>query len=100
MMSGLDGWEVPKRIKEDASFPDVPVSMLSVRGSIEDMDKSLNYAHADVHLSKPIDFYLLNKTVSSLIESYGKGPKKPGRLGPRPKESPSDLLRSSDSKNN
>jgi len=68
MMPGLDGWEVSKRLKEDESSKDIPVSMLSVLSSPEAVKKSISYAHADTHLSKPIDFYMLNKTVKALIE--------------------------------
>jgi CheY-like chemotaxis protein len=99
MMPGMDGWEVSRQVKEDPALQDVPISMLSVRSSPEDVNKSKEYAHADVHISKPIDFYMLNKTVSTLTEKEAKSPKRPGRLGPRPK-APSDILKQSDSKNN
>jgi CheY-like chemotaxis protein len=89
MMPDLDGWEVSRRIKEDESYRDIPVSMLSVLSSADDVKKSMDYAHADVHISKPIDFYALNKTVKDLT---AKKPKKPGRLGPRPRSRPSELF--------
>ncbi len=88
MMPDLDGWEVARRIKEDESSHDIPVSMLSVLASPADVKKSMEYAHADVHISKPIDFYMLNNTVKELTT---KRPRKPGRLGPRPRSRPTDL---------
>ncbi len=92
MMPGMDGWEVSRRIKEDESLRDVPISMLSVLSAPEEVNKSLEYSHADVHISKPIDFYTLNKAVKRLIESYSNRPKKPGRLGRRPGTGPSELF--------
>jgi CheY-like chemotaxis protein len=89
MMPDLDGWEVSRRIKEDESYRDIPVSMLSVLSNADDVKKSMDYAHADAHISKPIDFYALNNTVKDLTT---KRPKKPGRLGPRPRSKPSELF--------
>ncbi len=79
MMPDLDGWEVSRRIKEDATLQDVPVSMLSVRSSPEDIKRSMDYARADRHVEKPIDFYKLNQTVKDLTT---KKPRKPARLRP------------------
>jgi CheY-like chemotaxis protein len=97
MMPDLDGWEVSRRIKEDESFQDISISMLSVLSSPDDVNKSLDYAHADVHISKPIDFYALHKTVKELT---AKKPRKPGRLGPRPRSRPSELYPPSGAENN
>jgi DNA-binding response OmpR family regulator len=54
MMSGLDGWETCRRIK--ARRDALPVCMLSVRRDDEDISRSLEYAHADGHMNKPVDF--------------------------------------------
>ncbi len=67
MMPGMDGWEVSRKIKEEASTHAIHISILSVLSDPEAMKKSLDYAHADMQLSKPIDFYMLNKTIRSLI---------------------------------
>ena len=83
MMPELDGWEVARRIKQDASLQNIPVSMLSVRSTPEDIKRSTDYGHADSHVEKPIDFYKLNQTVKDLT----KKPRKPARLGPTPKHS-------------
>lgn len=49
MMPGLDGFEVLKRIRQ---LSDVPVVMLTVRDSHEDIARSLN-SGADDHVTKP-----------------------------------------------
>ncbi|MFQ5887861.1 MAG: response regulator transcription factor [Candidatus Hydrothermarchaeales archaeon] len=65
MMPDIDGWEVCKRIKE--SFKDIPVSMLSVRKSEDSIEKSLKYANADRHLTKPIKIEEVRRTVKQLV---------------------------------
>jgi CheY-like chemotaxis protein len=67
MMPGMDGWEVCREIKGGESYPHVPVSMLSVRKDPEDVSKSLQYAGADAHLSKPVNLDELKKTVTTLL---------------------------------
>lgn len=67
MMPGLDGWEVCREIKGSGEYPSVPVSMLSVRKDQEDVAKSLQYAGADAHLSKPVNLEELKKTVTALL---------------------------------
>jgi DNA-binding response OmpR family regulator len=67
MMPGLDGWEVCKKIKENYNTSAIPVSMLSVKKSSEDRKKSLEYAHADEHLVKPIELHTVINTVESLL---------------------------------
>jgi CheY-like chemotaxis protein len=52
MMPGMDGWEVCRRIKEDQKTKDIAVIMVSVLDDKEDIKKSLEYAHADAHISK------------------------------------------------
>jgi CheY-like chemotaxis protein len=67
MMPGIDGWEVCKKIKESELLISVPISMLSVRKDSADLKKSFEYAHADAHLKKPVNFEALRRTVSSLV---------------------------------
>jgi CheY-like chemotaxis protein len=52
MMPGMDGWEVCRRIKEDQKTRDIIVIMVSVKEEKEDIEKSINYAHADEHIGK------------------------------------------------
>jgi DNA-binding response OmpR family regulator len=65
-MAGINGWEICRQIKE--RHITIPVSMLSSRTSEEDIKRSLEYAHADAHLKKPIDKKRLLDTVKILLE--------------------------------
>lgn len=67
VMPGMNGWEVCKKIKESELLISVPVSMLSVRKDREDVRKSIEYAHADAHLTKPVNFEDLRRTVNNLL---------------------------------
>jgi CheY-like chemotaxis protein len=65
-MAGINGWEICRQIKE--GHITIPVSMLSSRNSEEDIKRSLEYAHADAHIKKPIDKKGLLDTVKILLE--------------------------------
>ena len=67
-MKGIDGWEVCKQIKERMPSILVPISILSARDTKEDIKRSLEYAHADAHLKKPVDGKELLDTVKILLE--------------------------------
>jgi CheY-like chemotaxis protein len=67
MMPDINGWEVCKEIKENPSTSYIPVSMLSIKGDDEDKKKSFEYAHADEHLTKPINFEEVISTVETLL---------------------------------
>ncbi len=66
MMPGIDGWETAKTIKTNPKTKDIPISMLSVKSDPEDLKRSREYAGADHHLTKPVDFSLLLQTVETL----------------------------------
>ncbi len=67
MMPGMDGWEACKTIKERRPQDPTPASMLSVRSDHDDLKKSLEYARADAHLTKPIDMKEVLDTVEMLL---------------------------------
>src|SRR5659263_756829 len=67
-MTGIDGWDVCKQIKERMPAILVPISMLSVLKTEEDLRKTFDYAHADAHIKKPIDSRELLDTVKILLE--------------------------------
>lgn len=67
MMPEMDGWEVCKRLKGDASTVDITVAMLTVKSGYKDMIKSLKEANADWHISKPIRRDKFVKTVKWLL---------------------------------
>ncbi len=69
MMPGMDGWEACKTIKETRQWKNIPVSMLSVKAEAEDIKKSLEYARADAHLTKPMDMKEIVETAEKLLGS-------------------------------
>ncbi len=68
MMYKEDGWEVCKKIKANKKYKNIPIAMLTVRGSEKDMNKSLEYG-ADAHINKPFDVNDLLIRVKSLIKT-------------------------------
>lgn len=69
MMPGIDGWEAARKIKTDPETSDIPISMLSVKCDSEDLKRSREYAGADEHLCKPLDFNQLLSTVETLLSA-------------------------------
>jgi CheY-like chemotaxis protein len=67
-MTGINGWDVCKQIKERIPSTLVPISMLSAMKTEEDLRRSFEYAHADAHIKKPIDKKELFDTVKILLE--------------------------------
>lgn len=63
MMPGMDGWEVCREIKREN--PSLPVTICSVLGNEGDIEKSLKYAGADEHITKPFSFSKILDTVRS-----------------------------------
>ena len=82
MMPDIDGWEVCRRIKSDPETSRIIVSMLTVKGHDRDKVRSLDYAIADWHISKPVSIDELAKTVLWLLEKPIR------REGRRPWDSP------------
>ncbi len=72
-MTGINGWDVCKQIKERIPAILVPISLLSGMKTEEDLRRSFEYAHADAHIKKPINKKELLDTVKILLE-------KPSRL--------------------
>jgi CheY-like chemotaxis protein len=68
LMPGVDGWELCRRIKQSELLISVPISMLTVKKSPEDIKKSLEYAHANAHLVKPLSVDELRSAVRKLLE--------------------------------
>ncbi|HDH28063.1 MAG TPA: response regulator [Euryarchaeota archaeon] len=76
MMPGISGWETSKRIKQNPRFSSVPIAMLTVKSSEEDMEKSFQFAHCNAHISKPIIREKMMSTVQWLLKN---APKNGGR---------------------
>ncbi|RMF91223.1 MAG: response regulator [Methanobacteriota archaeon] len=72
MMPGLNGWEVSKKIKSDPEYRSIPVAMLTVKSSEEDMEKSFMYANCDAHIAKPIIREKMLNTVRWLLQNLPK----------------------------
>ncbi|MEE8403153.1 MAG: response regulator [Candidatus Hydrothermarchaeaceae archaeon] len=69
MMPDINGWEICRKIKEDPKTSDIFVSMLTVKCEGGDRKKSLEYARADRHLCKPINFEKIEKIVEGIGSS-------------------------------
>ncbi len=67
MMPDMDGWETIEKIREDESNKDILISMLTVKSSDRDKDKSLGEVGVDWHFSKPVDAGELVKTIDTLL---------------------------------
>ncbi|MFQ5888167.1 MAG: PleD family two-component system response regulator [Candidatus Hydrothermarchaeales archaeon] len=67
-MPGESGWDICRKIKGDAETKDIPVVMFTVRGSQKSVEKSLVYAHADAHISKPFETKDLLEKIEKLTK--------------------------------
>jgi CheY-like chemotaxis protein len=67
MMPGINGWDVARQIKTEASTKHIPISIVSVKCDKEDKKKSMDYSYADRHLCKPVNFDALLDTAEALL---------------------------------
>lgn len=72
MMPEMDGWEITKLIKEDDDTKDIPVVIVTIKGSDDSKTRSFIYAHADGHLVKPIVEKELLETASWALKGGTK----------------------------
>ncbi len=68
MMPDMDGWEITKIIKEDDDTKDIPVVIITIKGSDDAKTRSFIYSHANGHLVKPIIEKELLETVSWVLK--------------------------------
>lgn len=68
MMPKMDGWEVSRRIKDIDALKDIRICMLTAKTTTMDALMSLESAHANWHLNKPISKKHLLDTVKWLLE--------------------------------
>jgi class 3 adenylate cyclase len=66
MMPKLDGVEVTRRVKGDASLPFTPIILVTAQADTKDVVSGLN-AGADEYLTKPIDHTALVARVKSML---------------------------------
>ncbi len=71
-MTGINGWDVCKQIKERSPTNPVPISMLSAMKTEKDLRRSFEYAHADAYIKKPFDGKELLDTVKILLEKSSR----------------------------
>lgn len=67
MMPDLDGWEVYRRLKEDALLAAVPVIVVTARAQDIDRVLGLHVAHVDDYLSKPFTPKQLTDSVERIL---------------------------------
>lgn len=72
MMPVMDGWEVSRLIKSNEVLKDIPICMLTVKNTTMDALMSLESAHANWHVNKPINKEQFLGTVKWLLESPPK----------------------------
>ena len=70
IMPRLDGYELCKRLKADAATRDIPVVMVTVRASDQDM-KQGSTAGADAYLVKPFHLTDLKEIIDTLLPPAG-----------------------------
>lgn len=68
MMPGMTGWEVAGEMKVDMELSHIPIIILSVKDSSEDIFESVALRDADVHMSKPFKNQQLMDMVGALLE--------------------------------
>lgn len=73
MLPGMDGLEVCRRLKEDASLKNIPIVMVSARGEEADVVTGLELG-ADDYVSKPFSPSVLLARVKSVIRRGQVGP--------------------------
>jgi two-component system alkaline phosphatase synthesis response regulator PhoP len=67
LMPPPNGYEVLKRLKEDAETKSIPVVMLTVRRGIEDVVKSVGESFAADFISKPYTVETLLNTITQVL---------------------------------
>ena len=71
MMPGLDGFEVTRRMKNDARTATTPVILLTARADFAAMSQGWE-EYADEYMTKPFNLDELVRTVQNLLSRSGK----------------------------
>src|SRR4051794_29731553 len=66
MMPKLDGFEVCRRLKSDASLPFIPIVLVTAKSASDDVVQGLE-AGADEYITKPVDQAALVARVRSML---------------------------------
>ena len=68
MMPGMSGWEVCRKIRQDASFAHTGVLMLTGIGPSSKRRRRARLFGADEFIDKPFDFDKLDEKIASVLE--------------------------------
>ncbi|NPV09511.1 MAG: response regulator [Anaerolineae bacterium] len=71
MMPGMDGWEVFRRLKQDADLADTPVIVVTAKAQSIDKMLGLHIAKVDDYITKPFGPQELLGRVSGVLEKSG-----------------------------
>ena len=66
MIPGIEGWEVCRRIRENEATRRLPIIMVTVRTTDEDIQRSVECG-ANAHINKPFDQRELLDTIKKLL---------------------------------
>ena len=66
MIPGIEGWEVCRRIRENEATKRLPIIMVTVRTTKEDIQRSVECG-ANAHINKPFDQKELLDTIKKLL---------------------------------
>ncbi|MCD6082233.1 response regulator [candidate division WOR-3 bacterium] len=66
MIPGIEGWEVCRRIRENEATRRIPIIMVTVRTTDEDIQRSVECG-ANAHINKPFDQRELLDTIKKLL---------------------------------
>ena len=69
MMPNLDGWTVSRKIKINPDFQHIQICILTAKTTTLDALMSVESAHADWHLNKPITQKLLLETAKWMLSN-------------------------------
>lgn len=71
MLPVLDGYEVCRTLKNDASTKQIPIIMLTAKGTIGNMEEGIR-AGTDDYVTKPYDSHQLLDKIKKLLQNKGK----------------------------
>ncbi|WP_455374434.1 response regulator transcription factor [Limibacillus halophilus] len=66
MLSGIDGFEILRRLRAEESFKGTPIIMLTAKGQREDREAALK-AGANLYITKPFSNAEVIEAVKSLV---------------------------------
>jgi two-component system response regulator VicR len=79
LMPRMDGWTVFKIIRQDTSFDDVPIAILTAKSQQVDQMVGLHIMNADAYITKPFGKQELLDKTHELIDKRNKSPTTGGR---------------------